>query len=55
MTTNAEAGAGSIAYAYDLADRLTGITAGGNDTTFTLDALGRFRTRNLPGAGNVDT
>jgi hypothetical protein len=40
---------------YDLADRLTGIDAAGtaNDATFTLDALGRFRTRVL--SGSTDT
>jgi hypothetical protein len=40
---------------YDLADRLTTIDASGstNDTTFTLDALGRFRTRVVAGVSDT--
>ncbi len=45
----------STTYAYDLGDRLTGITpASGASATFTLDALGRHRTRVLS-AGGTDT
>jgi RHS repeat-associated protein len=47
MTIDAQSGLTITTMAYDLDDRLTGIDAGGtaNDASFTLDALGRFRTR----------
>jgi RHS repeat-associated protein len=55
LTSNAESVASVTAMTYDLADRLTAIDAAGtaNDATFTLDALGRFKTRVL--AGSTDT
>ena len=47
MTIDAQSGLTITNMAYDLDDRLTEINASGtaNDATFTLDALGRFRTR----------
>ena len=47
MTIDAQSGLTITNMSYDLDDRLTAIDAGGtaNDATFTLDALGRFRTR----------
>ena len=43
----------SVAYAYDLADRLTAVTsASGSATTFTIDALGRHASRT---AGSAPT
>lgn len=55
LTGDAETGASVTAMTYDLAGRLTSIDAAGtaNDATFTLDALGRFRTRVL--ATSTDT
>jgi RHS repeat-associated protein len=51
MTAKAESSSTVTAFAYDAADRLTAITpASGNAATFTLDALGRFRTRTVGGA-----
>jgi RHS repeat-associated protein len=51
LTSDAQTGTGVSALAYDLADHLTGIDPAGtaNDTTFTLDALGRFATRTVNG------
>jgi RHS repeat-associated protein len=38
----------SVSYAYDLADRMTGITtASGSTTTFTIDALGRHSSQTI--------
>jgi RHS repeat-associated protein len=48
MTIDAQSGLTITTMAYDLDDHLTGIDASGgtaNDASFTLDALGRFRTR----------
>jgi RHS repeat-associated protein len=55
MTGNAETAAAVTAMTYDLDDHLTAIDATGsaNDATFTIDALGRFRTRVL--ASSTDT
>jgi hypothetical protein len=55
MTGNAETAAAVTAMTYDLDDHLTGINPAGtaDDVTFTLDALGRFRTRVL--ATSTDT
>ena len=51
LTGDAQTGLAVTAMTYDLADHLTGIDAAGtaNDATFTLDALGRFRTRVVNG------
>ena len=48
LTIDAQSGLTITNMAYDLDDRLTAIDASGgtaNDASFTLDALGRFRTR----------
>ena len=47
LTGDAETATAVTAMTYDLDDHLTAIDAAGtaNDATFTLDALGRFRTR----------
>jgi YD repeat-containing protein len=51
-TSAGTAASGSTAYAYDLGDRLVGLTPpGASATTFTYDALGRIATRSVPGAG----
>jgi YD repeat-containing protein len=55
LTGDAQTALAVTTMTYDLADRLTGIDAAGtgNDTTFSFDALGRFRTRTV--AGTTDT
>ena len=55
MTADAETAAAVTAMTYDLDDHLTAIDATGtaNDATFTIDALGRNRTRVL--ASSTDT
>ncbi len=53
LTTSREA-ATAVAYEYDAADRLTKISAGGTDTTMSLDALGRIQTRAV-GTGGTTT
>lgn len=46
LTTDVEDGLSTVAYAYDLGNKLTAIDGPGtaNDATFAFDALGRFRT-----------
>jgi len=56
LTTDVEDGLNTVAYAYDLGNKLTAIDAPGtaNDATFAFDALGRFRTR-VAGGAATDT
>jgi RHS repeat-associated protein len=51
LTADAQTGLAVTAMTYDLADRLTGIDAAGsgNDATFSVDALGRIRSRVVNG------
>ena len=51
QTSDAQTGLGVTAMTYDLDDHLTGIDATGtsNDATFSIDALGRFKTRAING------
>src|SRR5436190_1373592 len=55
IRTFAASWAKAIARRYDRADELVNASSGGtaNDATFTLDALGRFRTRAI--SGSTDT
>ena len=56
MTTKAESASTQTVMAYDAANRLTAITpASGTSASFTLDALGRFRTRILATPASTDT
>jgi RHS repeat-associated protein len=55
MTLAANASSSTIAYGYDIGDRLVTLTPSGSAaTTFALDALGRSRTRTTP-TGGADT
>jgi YD repeat-containing protein len=63
LTQTATSLASQTAYAYDLGDRLTGITpALGSSASFSLDVAGRFKTRSVGSAtdtysylGNTET
>ena len=57
MTANAESVSSATAMTYDLGDHLATIDGSGtaNDAKFTLDAVGRFRTRELGPIGSPTT
>jgi RHS repeat-associated protein len=57
LTTNAESGAAVTAMTYNLDDTLTKIDGPGtnDEATFTIDALGRLKTRLLSSSSSTDT